>query len=142
VTQNELIERYGLEPHPEGGFFKETYRSEHSTAIYFLIPAGKSSRLHRIKSDEVWHFYAGGPMTIVEIAPGGKVLKTTLGPGAFQHVVPAGHWFGGYPHEGSPFSFVGCTVAPAFRFEDFELGAREELLKEFPQARDVIERLT
>lgn len=163
ITAQELIKLYNLEPHPEGGYFRETYRAEgtiekdglpkkfkgarnYSTAIYFLLPEGAKSKFHRLQSDEVFHFYLGGPLTVVQIAPDGKVLKTVMGPdvGAgqkLQHVVPAGHWFGAYPNPGASFSFIGTTVAPGFDFQDFELGRRAELLKQFPQAREVIERL-
>jgi len=164
ISIEDLISFYQLQPHPEGGYFKETYRGAEkisqqalpkrfsgdrhiSTAIYFLIPAGKKSHLHCIKSDEVWHFYLGGPMTLVQISPSGKVHKIILGQDLksgqkIQHVVPQGHWFGAYPNPESTFSFVGCTVAPGFDFSDFEMGKRDELLKLFPQAKEEIVLLT
>ena len=166
---SELIDRLQLTPHPEGGYFRETYRAPESvggsalprrftgersisTAIYFLLEAGQCSHLHRIRSDEVWHFYAGDPLDVVEIdATGG--LKATrlggdLGAGAvYQHVVPAGVWFGAAPAEGGRFAphgftLVGCTVAPGFDFADFELADREALLREYPRHQDWIRRLT
>jgi predicted cupin superfamily sugar epimerase len=150
-----LIAQYGLQPHPEGGYYKETYRSSGSsspagfdgprsfaTAIYFLIPEGQVSHLHRIKSDEIWHFYAGGPLTIVEISPEGMLKTTTLGPDNFQYTVPAGVWFGSLPAEGSTYSLVGCTVSPGFDFADFELAERATLLAEFPTAATWIKKLT
>jgi predicted cupin superfamily sugar epimerase len=148
-----LAKSLGLEPHPEGGFYKETYRSPEtvqtdrgprsaSTAIYFLLPKGAKSRLHRIKSDELWHFYGGGPLRIVEIRPGGEIVETVLSTDNPQHCVPAGAWFGSLPEPGSAFSLVGCTVAPGFDFADFELADRDSLLKEFPSAKDWIEHLT
>src|SRR5690242_3893946 len=109
---SELIERLQLTPHPEGGYFRETYRAAESigatalprrfsgersisTAIYFLLEAGQCSHLHRIRSDEVWHFYAGDPLDVVEIDAVGGLRTTRLGAGAvYQHVVPAGVWFG------------------------------------------------
>lgn len=155
ITAKEIIEFLNLESHPEGGFFKETYRAtgmienkrNYSTAIYFLLPEGTKSKLHRIASDELWHFYLGGPLTIVQISPKGEVLETTLGPDFKkdqrpQHIVPAGHWFGAYPSAGIPFSLVGCTVAPGFDFADFEMGDRTQLLKQFPGAKEAIEKLT
>jgi len=164
VNLKDLIELYGLQPHPEGGYFKETYRASEtvvrtalperfggdrnfSTAIYFLLPEGSKSHLHRIKSDEVWHFYLGGPLTLVQISPEGKVEKIILGQDVknghkVQHVVPRGYWFGASPNKGARFSFVGCTVAPGFDFEDFEMGKREELLRQFPDSADVIEKFT
>jgi predicted cupin superfamily sugar epimerase len=159
VTVSDLVEIYDLQPHPEGGFYREVYRDEgvipaatlpkhggdrnYSANIYFLIPEGKSSNLHRLKSDETWHFYLGGPLTIVQIMPDGTVEEVVLGRGVkngqkLQHVVKAGVWFGAYPREGSGYSFVGCTVAPAFDFSDFELGKRDELLKQFSQAERAI----
>lgn len=153
-----IIKSFGLESHPEGGFFKETYRSpvqietpngqrSCSTGIYFLLTAGQKSHLHRIKSDEVWHFYAGGPMAIYQLSPDGKFVETILGPDIeaghkVQYVVPAGWWFGGMPCEGTEFSFVGCTVAPGFDFRDFEMAERDKLMTAFPHARQAIELLT
>ena len=154
ITAQELIDRFDLKPHPEGGYFRETYRSDLivknrncSTAIYFLIPKDARSCLHRIASDEIWHFYLGDPLKLIEISPAGDVKKTTLGQDIasghlLQHVVPAGHWFGAYPADGGRYSFVGCTVAPGFDFQDFELGDRKGLLKRFPDARSIIELLT
>jgi predicted cupin superfamily sugar epimerase len=163
MTVDELVARFGLRPHPEGGFFKESHRSVEtigatalperfggersvSTAIYYLLPEGSVSGLHRIKSDEVWHFYAGGPLVVAQIAPDGTVVETILGTDCAkgqmpQHVVPAGHWFGAYPLAGSGLSFVGCTVAPGFDFADLEMGGRAALLEEFPGAKVLIERL-
>lgn len=164
TTIENLIELYDLQPHPEGGYFKETYRDSgtiarnalpsdfsgdrnFSTAIYFLLPEGKKSHLHRIKSDEVWHFYLGGPLTVVQISPEGKIEEIVLGQDVtsgqkIQHVVPRGYWFGAYPNPASRFSFVGCTVAPGFDFTDFEMGKKEDLIKHFPDARGIIELLT
>ncbi len=164
ITPETLIKLYNLDPHPEGGYFKETYRDlkqipqnalpkqfggdrSLSTAIYFLIPEGKKSHLHRIKSDEIWHFYLGGSMTLVQIHPDGKLEKTILGQDVqngqkLQHVVPAGTWFGAFPNTGSGYSFVGCTVAPGFDFADFEMGKRDELLRIFPQVQEEINLLT
>ena len=156
-----LTERFNLQPHPEGGFYAETYRASAkvstpagernaSTAIYFLITPGNVSRLHRIKSDEAWHFYLGGPMTVVELVDG-TAKCTTLGqdvlaesPQVVQYVVKANTWFGSFPNDGTPYSLVGCTVAPGFDFADFELGSRAALLAEFPseEAKPLIEKLT
>jgi predicted cupin superfamily sugar epimerase len=160
----DLVRELDLQPHPEGGYFRETYRASESlaaaalprrfggersisTAIYFLLEGGQASRLHRIKADEVWHFYAGDPLIVVEIDAAG-VLKTTrlggdLGAGAvYQHVVPAGSWFGASPAEGGQFALVGCTVAPGFDFADFELADRAAFLAEYPEHQDWIRRLT
>ena len=164
MTVAELVQAYDLRPHPEGGYFKETYRSKgriqapalpkefhgdrnYSTAIYFLLPQGAKSHLHRLQADEIWHFYLGGPLTIVEISPSGQVETIIMGSDVkggqkLQHVVPAGYWFGAYPSKSSPYSFVGCTVSPGFDFADFEMGNRKELLRQFPQAKEIIDRLT
>lgn len=163
-TIAELIEAYGLKPHPEGGFYRETYRAAgkipalalsqsfhgdraFSTAIFYLLPEGSRSLLHRIASDEVFHFYLGGAMTLAQIAPDGAVSEIVMGTDfkkrqTVQHVVPAGSWFGAYPNPGSGYSLVGCTVAPGFDFADFEIGGRAELTGFFPKARTIIERLT
>lgn len=162
INVDELVSTYDLEPHPEGGFYKETYRAakvianealpshagarNYSTGIYYLLPAGSHSKLHRIQSDEMWHFYLGDPMTIVQISPEGAVETVLLGHDVqaghkVQHVVPAGYWFGAYPNEGSEYAFVGCTVAPGFDFADFEFGHRDEMLQQYPHAQDIIERL-
>lgn len=155
----ELVSAYGLEPHPEGGFFKETYRSAEkmttrggvsrpiSTGILFLLPEGQKSRLHRIKSDELWHFHLGGALRLTQISPEGKVEDFILGPDIkkghlLQHAVPARYWFGAEPEPGSGFCFVGCTVAPGFDFADFDLGSRATLLARFPDARATILKLT
>lgn len=138
---SELIKLHNLLPHPEGGFFKETYRSEFSTGIFYLLEKGQKSSLHRIKSDEMWHFYDGDSISIVEITITGTVKETILNKDNVQYVVPANVWFGAYLPEGSDFAFTGCTVAPSFHFSDFEMGDKKEMLEEFPRARDMIEKL-
>ncbi len=164
ITKEALIALYGLRRHPEGGYFSETYRASgkitatdppgaisgtrcFSTAIYFLLPGGDSSRLHRIKSDELWHFYLGDPLTIACISPEGETELTVMGGDVeagqkLQHLVPAGRWFGAYHSGKADFSLVGCTVAPGFDFTDFELAWRAELLRQFPDSKNLIERLT
>jgi predicted cupin superfamily sugar epimerase len=153
-----LVRTLQLRPHPEGGYYRETYRSGRldddgraaSTLIYFLLPAGHVSRLHRIDADESWHLYLGGPLQVFELderdpdgAPTVTVLGTDLARGErLQHVVPAGRWFGAAPVDGAPYALVGCAVAPAFEFDRFELGARPDLLRRFPGARAIVERLT
>jgi predicted cupin superfamily sugar epimerase len=155
-----LVEKLGLLPHPEGGFFRETYRSQgifpglaadfpgsrnFSTAIYFMLTDGNFSALHRIRSDEVWHFYCGHPVMIIEISEEGKLKRTVLGPyigenQVFQHTVPAGTWFGSRVMAGGSWSLTGCTVAPGFQFIDFELASRDELISLFPLlAKEIVE---
>ena len=165
MTADDWIERLGLEKHPEGGWFREVYRSAEelsasalpsrflvphplSTSIYFLLRGSEFSALHRLKADEVWHFYAGSPLTLHVIAPDGTLTRTTIraegSAASLQAVVRAGHWFGATVDDTSPESFAlaGCTVAPGFIFEDFELGDRVWLLTQFPQHRVLIEHLT
>lgn len=133
----ELIEFYDMTAHPEGGYFKETYRSSEiiqtprgersvSTAIFYLLQKGQSSQLHRIHSDEMWHFYEGDPLVVFEKSADGTIKETFLGRDVkkgqqVQYTVPAGVWFGAYLPKGSEFAFVGCTVSPGFDFRDFEL---------------------
>ncbi|UHG91633.1 cupin domain-containing protein [Spirosoma oryzicola] len=164
MTAAYYVQKLQMEPHPEGGYFAETYRSAetipHSalpdrfggnrafgTAIYFLLESHHVSALHRIQADEIWHFYAGGPLDVFVIDPTGELTVIRLGNkleqgDVFQAVVPAGCWFGSKPAEGSAFSLVGCTVAPGFDFADFEMADRATLLEEYPQHRAVIEQLT
>lgn len=149
-----------LVPHPEGGFYRETYRSHEtfatergprsaSTAIHFLVPRGTFSALHRIRSDEAWHFHLGAPLRIVSIALDGTrhdhLLGLDLAHGQSpQLVVPAGAWFGALlePHPTYDFALVGCTVSPGFDFADFELGTRADLLARFPQHEEIVRALT
>lgn len=153
-----------LSPHPEGGYFKEVYRSTEvlatsslprryggrrpfSTSIYFLLKEGEPSRFHRLRSDEVWHFYEGGPLRIHILKRDGRYEAIDLGrdPEAgrmFQTIVKRGSWFGAEVLSGGRFSLIGCTIAPGFDFADFLLGERADLLKRFPRRRALIERLT
>ncbi len=161
-TADDWIARLELEKHPEGGWYREVYRSPEaipadalprrfgvahpfSTSIYFLLRGGECAALHRLPSDEVWHFYLGSPIVVDSIAPDGSLARIRLSAdGPFQGVVPAGHWFGASVEEASPdaFALVGCTVAPGVRFEDLELASRADLVARFPQHRVLIERLT
>jgi hypothetical protein len=164
ITVKKLVEEFELLPHPEGGYYKENYRSVEkipvnalptgfneekcfSTAIYFLLEKGNFSAFHRIKSDECWHFYAGAGLLIYVLFPAGNLEIIRLGNDLlnedhFQAIVPAGCWFASEPAEGSDFSFVGCTVAPGFDFIDFELAQKDSLSEQFPRHKDLISRLT
>jgi len=155
-----LVKMLSLEPHPEGGFFKETYRSplripeeglpeaflgsrRSSTSILYLLPAGAKSRWHRIKSDEIWSFHLGGPIQVCEISTKGKPKCTMVGPATrrgqvLQHVVPAGSWFAAKPAAGTAYSLVGCVVAPGFEYEDFELAERGDLEKKYPKLKKLV----
>jgi predicted cupin superfamily sugar epimerase len=158
------IEKLGLEPHPEGGFYRQVYRAGEfveaealpdrfggrrafSTSIYFLLRAGDVSRFHRLKSDEIWHYHDGRPLLLHILEREGEHRAIRLGKNsetgeAFQAVVPAGLWFGAEVDAFDGFSLVGCTLAPGFDFADFELARREPLLAEFPAHEDLIRRLT
>lgn len=159
------IEKLGLEAHPEGGYYREMYRSQtvikkdelpdrfsgdrsFATSIYFLLEGSDFSSLHRIKSDELWHFYAGTALDVYVIHPDdGRLEVLKLGPRfdhgeTFKAVVPHGAWFGAKVSDPDSFALVGCTVSPGFDFEDFELAEREKLLAEFPQHEELIKMLT
>lgn len=157
------VERLKLEPHPEGGYFRQTYKADltiprealpagfngaraASTAIYFLLEGKNFSAFHRLRSDEIWHFYSGSPL-FVQVIDLRERRSIVLGnnPDAgqtLQAVVPAGCWFASHVWDWKSWALVGCTVAPGFEFADFELGKRAELMREFPEHREVIERLT
>ncbi len=147
-TSNHWKKELGLEPHPEGGWYRRVFESEIKletgrsamTSIYYLLEAPDFSALHRLKSDEQWHFYCGDPITIHELDPDGNVTATVLGRGSFQHTVKGGNWFGASVDEG--YALVGCTVAPGFDFLDFELPSRAQLLAAFPNQYEFIVRLS
>jgi hypothetical protein len=163
ITAAQLITQYQLQAHPEGGWYKETYKSAElfavaalpqrfsgsrafSTAIYFLLEQGNFSAFHRIKSDECWHFYAGSPLLVYVLGQDGSLQITELGNDIangqlFQYVVPANCWFASRPAPAAAYSFVGCTVAPGFDFADFELADANVLANEFPQHRAIIHEL-
>jgi predicted cupin superfamily sugar epimerase len=158
------IEQLGLVLHPEGGHYREVYRSAEvvpraalpprfggdrafCTAIYFLLQGEDFSALHRIKQDEVWHFYDGAGLTVHVLDQGGAYSSLRLGRNLDAGerplgVVPAGRLFGASVSDGRSWSLVGCTVAPGFDFTDFELPRRDELCRLYPQHRALIERLT
>lgn len=120
----QLIRDLGLQPHPEGGRYAEVHRSSAATSIYFLLAAGEVSRWHRVRSEEIWHFYEGAALDLLQLGPGGADLeRIVLGPvGELErpvHCVPANYWQAGRSR--GAFTLVGCTVAPAFQFADFSL---------------------
>ena len=159
-SADDWIKKLKLEAHPEGGYFSETYRSSEtlpkrynkvrsfSTAIYFLLKSGEVSAFHRLKSDEIWHFYEGSALSLFILNPKTKKLETfRLGRDpekgeTFQVVIPAGRWFGACVEDKKYFSLIGCTVAPGFDFEDFELAHREDLLRDYPSCKSIIQILT
>jgi len=161
------IGQLGLERHPEGGWYRETYRSEGSygfdagspfgsprswaTSIYYLLEHGDRSRLHRIFSDEQWYFHAGSPLEVHCFPETGEPSSFTLGldpdKGQMPHSwVPAGHWFGAClaEHSDAPdaYSLVSCVVAPGFDFRDFSFADRETLISAFPAHAAIIEKLS
>ncbi len=153
-----------LKRHPEGGWFREVYRAEETifqkslpnrftgdrsfcTAIYFLLNERDFSALHSLKQDELWHFYAGSPLTIHVIDPEGNYSAVKLGRNIttgeeMMAVVKAGWLFGATANDPRSYALVGCTVAPGFDFADFEMPGRIELLEQYPQHGQIIERLT
>ena len=158
------IDKLGLIAHPEGGFYRETYRSSLSlarealpsqfngprlvsTAIYFLLEGENFSAFHRLRSDELWHFYAGGPLLVHVIEENGRYSEMSIGSNPesgemLQAVVKAGCWCASRVRDPESFALAGCTVAPGFDFEDFELGKRSKLISLYPQHRRLIEQLT
>ncbi|TAJ13932.1 cupin domain-containing protein [Marinilabiliaceae bacterium JC017] len=160
----QIIEHLQLQPHPEGGYFRETYRSageinpdslgaayngkrNYSTCIYFLLTSDMFSAFHRIKQDEIWHFYDGSPLRLHMIAPNGDYSHVVIGRDIAnqqtpQFVVPGGYWFAADIINEDAYSLVGCTVSPGFDFNDFDLPSREMLMAQFSQHREIIERLT
>jgi predicted cupin superfamily sugar epimerase len=158
-----LIHSLALQPHPEGGYYKETYRSQghipgkalseafsgdrsYSTAIYFLLEGKGYSAFHRILSDECWHFYAGIPLHIYILLPSGELQTVILGNdptmgAVFQAVVPAGCWFASRPSGPESYCLAGCTVAPGFDFSDFEMAGARALTAEYPAHADLIREL-
>lgn len=161
---DELIRKLELTDHPEGGYYKEVYRSNgvigsnaddteypadrnFFTSIYYLLEGSDTSSFHRIKSDETWHFYSGSPATIHIIHPDSLYEALYLGPDLeksqfFQHTVPGGSWFGVSVNETDSYLLAGCTVAPGFDFNDFEMGDPYKLKQAFPEHKEIIEILT
>ena len=152
---NELIARFNMQAHPEGGFYSEEYRSEITlpnserqlmTSIYFLLPSEHVSHFHRIKSDELWFFHEGSPLTVHTLDENGHGehlvgLNLTAGQTP-QFLVSANTIFGSSVNEADSYSFVSCVVAPGFDFRDFELFTSEELLKDYSEFEDIIKRMT
>ena len=156
------IKHLGLIKHPEGGYFKEVYRSQEtiakadlpprfagervfSTSIFYLLKQGDFSKFHKIKSDETWHFYDGSPLELLIINLEGKLKKVKIGLDPESGLIPqftvfTGHWFAAQSL--GEYSLLGCTVSPGFDFTDFELADRKILIAAFPQHKKVIEQFT
>jgi len=160
-----IIKTLGLEPHPEGGYFKETYRSDlliskeglkniysgsrcASTAIYFLLTKEQpKSFLHKLKSDEIFHLYDGGSLDVLLLYPNGdgtiQILGRDLEKGERPQVlIPNGTWFGAHLNKNAQYALIGCTVAPGFEFEDFTLEVPENLKAKYSDFSEMIEALT
>jgi predicted cupin superfamily sugar epimerase len=165
ISADEIIERLGMQPlREEGGYYVETYKSEEvisklalpdrypsarafGTAIFYLLTPDTFSALHRLASEEIFHFYLGDPVTMLQLHADGSSQVATLGQDIFagqelQVVVPRGTWQGSFLNEGGEFALLGCTVSPGFEYEDYEAGSREELLAQYPGHRELILRLT
>ncbi len=155
MTAAQIIEKLQLIPHPEGGFYKETYRSDLimtasagnqrnvSTAIYYLLENDSKSNFHRIKSDEFWFFHQGNPIELLIIDDGelkSMVIGNNLDKGELpQAMIPAGKWFAAHIQNEIGFALVSCTVAPGFDFVDFELATRNDLLLRNRESLDIVE---
>jgi len=165
LSAQDIIRWLRLKPHPEeGGYYSETYRSRETispaclpdrygsarslgTAIYYLLTPDTCSRIHRLKSDEVFHFYLGDPVTLLLLEPDHAGRTLILGPDLIggqhlQAVVPRNVWQGSFLNPGGEFALLGTTVAPGFDYADFEHGVRDDLLRQFPDQVDLICRLT
>lgn len=158
------IENLNLTKHPEGGYYREVYRSAEtinaevldsgmrgerniSTSIYYLLSGNDVSNFHRIKSDEIWHHYDGCPVRIFVIDQSGSIKEFLVGKNivdgeSIQLTIPKGCWFCAELVDKNSFALVSCTVAPGFDFTDFELAVREALLIEFPLHRELIIKFT
>jgi uncharacterized protein len=150
-----LISELRLVPHPEGGYYRSTYRSQVSvvtaggvrrsalTNIYFLLDGDTFSAWHRIDADETWHFYRGGELIISIITHEGGLEERHLGPdGPWQTTVNAGCYFAAHVPEATAYALVGCSVAPGFEFSKFEIASRKALTLKYPQHATAIMRFT
>ena len=159
-----IIKNLDLQPHPEGGYFKETYRSHgfineenlgsdfsgsrnYATSIYFLLTSDTFSAFHRINQDEIWHFYKGSPIKLHIISGEGKHTTIIIGndfeKGEIpQYVVKAKDWFAAEVINDNDYTLVGCTVSPGFDFKDFDLPKRSALISKFPLHKKLITKLT
>jgi len=162
-TADYFIKNLNMTPHPEGGFYKEIYASEENitsndlkvefegsrilwTSIYFLLRDGEVSNFHRLKSDEMWYYHSGSPLTIYMISPKGEFITEQLGLDIEnnekpQVLVPKDYIFGSAMNN-KGYALVGCMVSPGFEFKDFELFKRNELIEKYPQHQQIILKLT
>jgi predicted cupin superfamily sugar epimerase len=160
----ELVRKLQLTEHPEGGYFGEIYRSTEeidaghfsdryigkrnlATSIYYLLGGNDFSAFHKLATDEIWHFYLGSPMLIHELTHESGMITTVLGTDFMldqnpQYVVRSGQWFAAEPMDKKGYSLVGCTMAPGFDFQDFEMADQKSLTEEFAEYEQEIKRLT
>ncbi|AFZ47688.1 protein of unknown function DUF985 [Cyanobacterium stanieri PCC 7202] len=158
------IQKLELQKHPEGGYYRETYRSNDiikkdglssraieqrnsSTAIYYLLSEKDFSAFHRLKSDEIFHFYHGAPLQVHILTSSGEYKSVLLGDTqgenpTFQLVINQGDWFASEVSQPNSYSLIGCTVSPGFDFSDFELASADELINQYPNYEEIITRLT
>ncbi len=158
------IDKLQLKSHPEGGFYKETYRSEFyisssdlkdshygkrrsSSLIYYLLEGEERSHFHRLNSDEIWIYQQGGALNIHMISPKGELITEVLGCDIengekMQVIVPANYWFAAELENINDYSLLSCLVSPGFVFDDFELAKKEQLAKNFPKHKQLINRLS
>lgn len=164
LTAEQIIEMFNMKPlRPEGGFYVETYRADESiakavlperyganksfsTAIYYLLTPDTQSSLHRLPTDEIFHFYLGGPVKMLQLYPDGMAKIVSLGHNIVagqqvQAIVPRGVWQGSLLMEGGQFALMGVTVAPGFNFFDYEYADRQSLTTQFPEHKELITRL-
>lgn len=146
-TAEEIIASLGLEPHPEGGWFKRLYPSTDKTSsistIYYLLQENDFSAFHRLDGmTEIWYHHDGGPLFVHVIDKEGNLTTHRIGDKEYQVVVEPGQWFAAEPVEGSKFCLVGCAVSPEFVYSGFELAERESLVSLYPQHSELIKRLT
>jgi predicted cupin superfamily sugar epimerase len=165
TTAQEIIEFFKMRPlEKEGGYYVQTYRASEkiphaslpvrytgertfATAILYLLTPDTCSSLHRLTSDEVWHFYLGDSVTMLNLHPDGSSAVIDLGPDItkgqrVQVTVPKDTWQGAFLKHGGGFALMGTTTTPGFESDDFKLGRRDELLEQYPSRRDLIEKLT
>jgi uncharacterized protein len=161
LTADEIVNALKMMPHPvEGGYFAETYRAAEtvpqtvigraypgarslSTAIYYMLTPGTISAMHRVRGDEMFHFYLGDPVEMLQLDSDGTGEVVVLGQDilsgmTLQHVVPGGVWQGSRLLEGGKFALMGTTMAPGFEYEDYETGKRDELIAKYPAFADLI----
>ena len=163
LSTDSLIDALELKPHPEGGFYRQTYKSEEvitgiperyqgqsrniSTAIYYLLKGDQFSAFHKIKSDEIWHFYKGSPLKLFVIDKTGAINTHLLGNDInkgehFQVVIRQNQWFAAKPLDPDGFTLAGCTVAPGFDFSDFKMATQKELLNLYPEHHSLIKEFS